>query len=212
MKGKMKWSVFVAAALGAMGLFSCQPTTSTQRGEGQQAASVSDSVVVEAASGEVVETTYFPAIERYLADTVGAAYAPAPYSIPSYTIVRVDERKSDDILVWGDFWVFNYKLCGDTLVTVSGGNHPGLLHIRQTDTGFEVTGFDQVADGAGNTESAKEIFGKKYDVFRDLNGDEKKREQRRALLIARYAAQHHLAASCYQDYGWPAVALPKWEE
>ena len=50
------------------------------------------------------------------------------------------------------------------------------------------------------------------EVFRQLNSDEAKREQRRALLIARYAAQHGIAARCYQDYGWPAVKLPNLNE
>ena len=193
-----------ATALSLICFCACQPASEASTASTGSASEASEATETT----ETTETTYFPAIERYLADTVGAAYAPAQYSIPCYTIVRVDERNGDDILVWGDFWVFRYNLCGDTLVTVSGGSHPGLLHIRQTDTGFEVTDFDQVADGAGNLESAKQIFGKKYEVFRDLNGDEKKREQRRALLIARYAAQHGIAARCYQDYGWPAVALP----
>lgn len=53
--------------------------------------------------------------------------------------MRVDERDVEDIKVWGDFWVFNYDQVGDTLKCVSGGSHPGLLHIRQTEKGFEVT-------------------------------------------------------------------------
>ena len=85
----------------------------------------------------------------------------------------VDERNADDILVWGDYWVFNYNQVGDTLKTVSGGSHPGLMHIRQTDNGFEVTGFDAVADGSDNLKTAKEIFGEKFDAFQAINGDER---------------------------------------
>ena len=85
------------------------------------------------------ETNYFPAIDRYLADSIGSQYAKGEHCVPIHSIVRVDERNSEDILVWGDFWVFNYNQVGDTLKCVSGGSHPGLLHIRQTEKGFEVT-------------------------------------------------------------------------
>ena len=88
------------------------------------------------------ETTYFPAIERYLVKECGSKYLKGQYCIPFQTVVAVDERNAEDILVWGDFWVFNYNLAGDTLETVSGGSHPGLMHIKQTDTGFELTAFD----------------------------------------------------------------------
>ena len=48
--------------------------------------------------------------------------------------VEVDESDSADVRVWGDFWVFNYNISGDTLKTVSGGDHPGLFHLVKTGT------------------------------------------------------------------------------
>ena len=83
------------------------------------------------------ETNYFSAIDRYLVDSIGSQYAKGEHCVPIHSIVRVDERNAEDILVWGDFWVFNYNQVGDTLKCVSGGSHPGLLHIRQTEKGFE---------------------------------------------------------------------------
>ena len=156
----------------------------------------------------ITETTYFPAIDRYLVSEFGSHYAPGEHCVPFHTIVGVDERNVDDILVWGDYWVFNYNQVGDTLKTVSGGNHPGLIHLRQTDNGFEVTGFDAVADGADNIKTAKEIFGEKYEAFREINSDEQKRERLRTEVIAEYVKAHNLSVTMYQDYGWPAVKLP----
>ena len=162
-----------------------------------------------APSEEVVsETNYFPAIDRYLVSEFGSKYAQGEHSIPFHSIVGVDERNADDILVWGDYWVFNYNQVDDTLKTVSGGSHPGLMHIRQTDNGYEVTGFDAVADGSENLKTAKEIFGEKFDAFQAINGDEKRREQLRADVIAAYVKSHDLSATMYQDSGWPAVKLP----
>ena len=153
------------------------------------------------------ETNYFPAIDRYLADSIGSQYAKGEHCVPIHSIVRVDERNSEDILVWGDFWVFNYNQVGDTLKCVSGGSHPGLIHIQQTEKGFEVTAFDQVEDGSGNLPSAKRIFGDKYDAFHDINSNEEQREKVRAESLSDYVKKHNLSVTMYQDYGWPAREL-----
>jgi hypothetical protein len=153
------------------------------------------------------EITYFPAIDRYLADSIGSRYAKGEHCVPIHSIVRVDERNSEDILVWGDFWVFNYNQVGDTLKCVSGGSHPGLLHIRQTEKGFEVTAFDQVEDGSRYLPTAKKIFGDKFNAFKTINSDEKNRERLRAEGLATYAKKNGLAVTLYQDYGWPAKKL-----
>ena len=153
------------------------------------------------------ETTYFPAIDRFLVNEFGKQYAEGEHCVPIHSIVTVDERKPEDILVWGDFWVFNYNLVGDTLKCVSGGSHPGLMHIRQTEKGFEVTSFDQVEDGSRFLPSAKKIFGKKFKAFQTINSDEKAREKLRAEGLLKYVKEHGLSAIMYQDYGWPAKKL-----
>jgi len=169
-------------------------------------AQAADTVVAD--SQEVgQETTFFPAIDRYLAETIGSQYADGEYRVPIHTIVGVDEQNAEDILVWGDFWVFNYNLAGDTLKCVSGGSHPGRIHLRQTEKGYEVTAFDRVEDGSKYLESAKEIFGDKFSAFQAVNSDEKKREKLRSEVLAVYAKKRGLAATMYQDYGWPAKKL-----
>ena len=153
------------------------------------------------------DTTYFTAIDRYLADSIGGRYVKGEHCVPLRSIVGVDERNPEDMLVWGDFWVFNYDQAGDTLKCVSGGSHPGLLHIRQTGKGFEVTAFDQVEDGSRFLPTAKKIFGDKFDAFQTINSDDKSREKLRAEGLAAYAKKNGLAVSLYQDYGWPAKKL-----
>lgn len=156
----------------------------------------------------IKETNYFPAIDRYLVNEFGKRYAEGEHCVPIHPIVTVDERNGEDILVWGDFWVFNYNQVGDTLKCVSGGNHPGLMHIRQTENGFEVTSFDQVEDGSRYLPSAKIIFGKKYNTFHTINSDAEARERLRAEGLAVYAKKHNLSVTMYQDYGWQAKKLP----
>ena len=153
------------------------------------------------------ETTYFSVIDRYMSEVFGKQYAEGEHCVPIHNIVAVDESNAADILVWGDYWVFNYNQVGDTLKCVSGGSHPGLMHLQQTDKGFEVTAFDQVGDGSSYLPTAKKIFGEKFDAFQAINSDEKKREQLRADVLTNYVKKHHLTATMYQDYGWPAHKL-----
>ena len=154
------------------------------------------------------EDSFLSAIDRYLTDKIGKQYAEAEICVPFHTIIGADESNADDILVWGDFWVFNYNQVGDTLKTVSGGNHPGLFHVRKTETGFEVTSFDQVEDGAGNMESARKIFGEKFSDFQNVHSDDEAREQLRGDVLAEYVTKHNLSATMYQDQGWQAKELP----
>ena len=147
-------------------------------------------------------------IEDYLVNVIGKNYGEAEYCIPCPIVICTDDGNKDDILVWGDFWVFNYNQSGDTLKTVSGGDHPGLIHLKKTEDGFEVTSFDVVEDGAGNLESAKKIFGENFNAFQEINSNGEKREDIRLRFVVDYVKKHRISVKFLQDYGWPAVTLP----
>lgn len=173
-------------------------------------AQIEASAQPEAEAVEVKEEpTCFTAIDDYLVNEIGKNYAQSDVCIPYVYVVSMDETNSDDIRVWGDFWVFNYELSGDTLKTASGGSHPGLMHVKKTENGFEVTNFDAVADGADNLPTAKKIFGDKFDAFSELNSDQERREEKRMQITADYVKKHNLSAKVLQDFGWPAVELPQ---
>lgn len=154
------------------------------------------------------EQTCMTAIEDYLVNTIGSNYAAAEICIPYSFVVNTDETNADDILVWGDFWVLNYNLSGDTLKTVSGGNHPGLMHVKKNNNGYEVTSFDAVVDGADNIESAKEIFVEHFDAYQAISSDDAKRNEDILRITANYVKKHGIKATMAQDYGWPAKNLP----
>lgn len=165
-----------------------------------------DSIQVDSAAQEE-EATYFPAIHRYLVDSISSQYAEADIRVPLPTVVAVDESNGEDIKVWGEFWVMNFNQVGDTLKMVSGGSHAGLMHIRQTEKGYTVTGFDQIADGSLFVKSAKKIFGDKYDAFVAIYSDHEKRNRHHEELLSEYVKKHHLTATMYQDNGQDAKPL-----
>ena len=142
-------------------------------------------------------------------DNYAAQYDKTDVSIPCIMIVGTDESDPEDIRVYGDFWLLNYDLEGDTLECKSGGSYPGCIHFKKTGSGYEAAGMDEVEDGSGYTESAKKIFGKYYDKFAKDGEDEKQREQIRAQIIANYVAANNLSITAYQDYGWDPVTLPE---
>ena len=148
------------------------------------------------------------AITEYLIDDIASNYTPGDVSIPQISEIAVDDTNPDETLVWGDFWVFNYDLEDDLLLTVSGGAHPGLMHLaKKSDGTYVVNQFDPVADGSDYLPSAKEIFGDKYEDFAKVSADDKTRETFRKNLIIEYVESNGLEIRGYQDYGWDPVAL-----
>ena len=142
---------------------------------------------------------------KYLTDELSKDYEPADVSIPNVLIVETDMSNRDDIRVYGDFWIYNYKLEGDTLMMESGGSYPGVIHLNND---FEVTGFDRVEDGSNWDPSAKKLFGKHYDGLLKLMDNSEQNEATRMQIIANYVAANNLKITKVQDYGWDPVELP----
>ena len=147
------------------------------------------------------------AIDQYLVAEIGKYYDKADVGIPYMLIVDRDESDSENIKVWGAFWYENYDMEGDTLISVSGGSHPGCMHLKKTDAEYVVTEFEQVADGSDYEESAKEIFGDRYDQFSATYSDDDKRNAERKAVISDFVKSHNVPVTKYQDYGWDPVNL-----
>jgi hypothetical protein len=172
-------------------------------------ASEDDEEVVDyidgAAYGYAGDDPVEAACYQYMAEVIGPQYAEAEISIPTVIIVHEDLTPEDEVLVYGDFWVENYNVEGDTLKTVSGGNHPGCMHVSKSD--YTVTAFDQVEDGGNFESSAKEIFGDAYDDFMKVYGDSEAREENRKITVSDYVNLNGLDIKYYQDEGWDPVEL-----
>lgn len=152
---------------------------------------------------------FYSVLYKYMIDELGKNYSDYQVCIPCPVIIKEDESDKSDIKIYGNFWVFNYNLNGDTLENTSGGSYPGCIHVKTTDEGYEVTSMDVCEDGAGFTESAKKIFGDNYDAFLKDGQDEKLREDTRAQIISNYVAANNLNIKAYKDYGWDPVNLPE---
>lgn len=196
------WMMAAILVFSSMGMVGCNNKNAKQAEKEAQTETTTEPEAVPT-------STYYTVVDDYLVNEFGKQYSQGDVCIPYAFVVSTDDGNPDDILVWGDFWVFNYEVAGDTLKTVSGGNHPGLMHLKKTADGYAVTAFDAVEDGTGNLESAKRIFGDKFDCYQEISSLQEKREDMRLKFTADYVKEHGLSATMLQDYGWPAVALPQ---
>lgn len=151
-------------------------------------------------------------ISEYLVKEIGPNYSQGDICIPVLMLVATVDEESYIKKVLGDFWVFNYNIVGDTLKTVSGGNHSGALLLskgggERVREEWKVTNFEQTEDGAGNEESAKRIFGDYYDVYQNMHANQDVREAVRREQLQQYVRSHNMPIKYYQDYGWDAVEL-----
>jgi len=167
-------------------------------------------VVVCFAEGPSVDANrqYETPILNYAVGEIAPQYAQSDVTIPVVNILAVDSSQSNETLVWGSFWVFNYEFRGDTLFCVSGGDHSGLAHLQQAEDGsYFVKKLEVVEDGAKFTKSAKKIFGKHYKSFMKIYSDKNVREKKRAETIRDYVKANGLSITKYQDYGWEAKSF-----
>ena len=146
-------------------------------------------------------------ISNYLVEEIGSNYSQGELCIPVLMLVAAEEDDEEQARVWGDFWVYNYNIVGDTLKTVSGGNHSGCLYLAKDGNNLKVTKFEQTEDGAGNEASAKRIFGERFDVYQNMHSSEAVHEAVRKEQMQQYIDRNNLKFKYYQDYGWDAVEL-----
>ena len=129
--------------------------------------------------------------------------------IPYVKIVDIDETNPKDVLLYGDYYAWEFKKEGDTLVAVSGGHCPGIIHLESSeedgDVSYSAIG---VMDEAFTDEDTKTLFGKYYESYHEISSDEQIREPKIAQVIADYVAANDLDVIKYRFGGEAAKELP----
>lgn len=144
----------------------------------------------------------------YLAAEMGQNYDKADVCIPWAYLLGTEVAADDSVTLYGDFWVDNYDIKGDTLENVSGGNYPGVMQMKKDGDSYKVTKFDQVEDGSNYTDSAKKLFGEYYDAWAKFSSDSEAKARVRTQAVADYVKANGLKVTQYHDYGWDPVTLP----
>jgi hypothetical protein len=118
-----------------------------------------------------------------------------------------EEEQADSMKVWLDAWAYWYNISGDTLKTVSGGNHSGCITLAIRVGNPTVSNFEQTLDGSAFLPSAKRIFSQHFDVFQNMHSSQGVREAARKEQLSYYLKERQLNIRYYQDYGWPATLI-----
>lgn len=147
------------------------------------------------------------AICDYLVGEIAPHYSRGELCLPTLMIVAEEDCETEHVFVYGDFGVYWYNISGDTLKTVSGGNHAGRMTISEAGDSLYVSAFVQTEDGAGNDDSARRIFSSHYDIYMNMHSNERVREAVRREQLSEYVQQQGLNVHYYQDFGWEAVEL-----
>ena len=134
----------------------------------------------------------------------GDVLIPAPILLK--TELNADETEAT---VWGNFWMFAYRLNGRTLETACGGDNPGIMKLEKQDGAWTVVSLElapvngnreaylrQFADGDEALYSEYLIAGDAVDGYLP--------QYRRAFIIG-YVNANGLDIEAYQDAGCEPV-------
>ena len=129
--------------------------------------------------------------------------------IPYVQIVDIDETNGDDVLLYGDYYVWEFAREDDTLVVASGGHCPGIIHLERFGDAGEGASYSPkgTMDEAFTDEDAKTVFGDYYDHYLTLSSDDQLVESGMSQVIADYVAANELDITKY-NMGAEAKELP----
>ena len=153
---------------------------------------------------------FYSVVYDYVVNELSEGYEPGDVAIPNIVILAEDDSDKEDIKVYGQFYISQYKLEGeDTLVEVSGGENPGCMHLKFTDdaAGYAVTEFETVADGENYADKLKEILGDHYADFEAITPE--MLEENQLQIISNYVAANNLAITKVKGSGWGPKDLPE---
>ncbi len=132
-------------------------------------------------------------------------------SIPAPVILRTEERDETHLLVYGDFWVFNYNLEGKTLECVSGGETPGIMTLEKSGDGWKVTAVEEAGNGEDFAADLRRFSHGDAELeelyFSASDGDGDLLKEIRHRFILDYVAANGLDVEAYHDFGWDPVPL-----
>ncbi|MCR5584233.1 MAG: hypothetical protein K6F63_02210 [Lachnospiraceae bacterium] len=153
------------------------------------------------------EENFEKALNDFLIAELGQYFAPLEHCIPFTILVDLDDVDKENVKIYGIFWVQDYKLNGTVLENVSGGCFPGVVKGKKTDGVWEFTEIERVASGSGNAESAKKIFGDRYEAYSMVISNDNVRTMLRTEAVKKYVKANDLNVTAYKDYGCDPIEL-----
>ena len=208
MKKVLMLLLSVILVFGFMGLTACGGSNEEAQSEDVQEETAAETMFW-GGYGYMGDDPVEGAVYEYVATEISKSFEPDEnmISIPVVDIIDTVENEDGTVDVAGDFEIFNYTVEGETLMTQSGGSHPGKMHLVPDGDYYKVESFEAVGDGDEFEPTVKAIFGDKYDEFMKINSDDETMPALRTETIRNYVQATGLAVTQYQDFGWDPVEL-----
>lgn len=126
-------------------------------------------------------------------------------TIPMLNIYKIVETKSG-AEVYANFWSETYYCYGNLLKNYSGGSYPGVMYLKKTKDGYQVTKTRYAEDGASMERSIWKLCKGYPGVAVRMMKDSVTQNQRKKVL-QKYVSQNKLKIKAYKEYGWQYVNL-----
>ena len=123
--------------------------------------------------------------------------------IPGF-IIRHEDDKNGEHLVFGNFWSYGYKKNGSMMEQVSGGEEPACFHLKElADGSYQVVSVDSARDGSLYAKDIKK-FCKGYFglASKIMKNDTEERRAAACEYMAMYIADNNIDAEYIKEYGW----------
>ena len=145
----------------------------------------------------------------YLSFDYRKDYDPSNVLIPYVRIIAMEESDPKDVLMYGDYWLFEFAREDDVLTAVSGGHCPGIIHAeRFGDAGNGIYSANSMEE-ALTDQDAERLFGDHYKEFERVASDDAARDAGLAQVIADYVSANDLPVTKYRIAGEDPKELPE---
>ena len=122
---------------------------------------------------------------------------PAHTVIPYAVIVGINESDPSDVLIYGDYYCYEFALEGDVLAVVSGGHVPGVIHAERSGEGASAVYTGRSMEEALTPGDAPALFGDHLADFEAISSDDQTRAAAITQVIADYVQANGLAVTGY---------------
>ncbi|MCR5774112.1 MAG: hypothetical protein K6G42_03410, partial [Lachnospiraceae bacterium] len=191
-----------------------EPETSAPEEEAEPATEEAKTASDQTASGNAPEElpafgelkeedAFLAAINKAILKNSEGMYTDGALAVPVYIPVEQNFDDPEDITAWGYFITMNFDLEGTTLMNKSGGVDSGLMHLKETDDGYEVTSMDITL----TDDDLKELCDKNGFDYKKFALEQETQDQAMAAALCSYIDGFDLPIDSYQFDGWDKVML-----
>ena len=121
-------------------------------------------------------------------------------TIPDIVVVKVDDSDPQDIKVWNYARAFSFKKKGTVLAALDGVEVLGLMHLKETVNGFEVTSWEKAAYGDDEKvmKSLRKICNDNWNLTYDMVNAYKNSDVYHTAIIRMYVEGNQLDIDRYK--------------